>query len=100
MVNTLQEDTWQSTEIPTEFSDILHGIFNPEGNALNSSVTILDSSTSSSKGVLNTSRDRENSRQEEGVVRTKIKLLKNNILIGGIRYKVNLSFLILCESLG
>ena len=27
----------------------------------------------------------------------KIKLLKNNIQIGGIRYKVNLSFLILCE---
>lgn len=29
--------------------------------------------------------------------RTKIKLLKNNIQVGGIRYKVNLSFLILCE---
>lgn len=100
IINTLLEDTWQSTEIPPEFSDILQSIFNPDGNALNSSVTILDSSTSSAKGILNSSRDKDSSRQEDTVAKIKIKLLKNNMLVGGVRYKVNLSFLVLCEWLG
>ncbi len=30
----------------------------------------------------------------------KFKLLKNNILVGGVRYKVNLSLIILCETIG
>lgn len=73
---------------------------------MNASVTILDSSTSSAKGLnnskgqSNSSLDQNSSRQEDGTPKTKIKLLKNNILISGVRYKVNLSFLILCESLG
>jgi hypothetical protein len=46
---------------------------------------------------MNTSKDRENSQAEEPVARMKIKLLKNSIQIGGVRYKVNLSFVILCE---
>ncbi len=29
IINTLQEDTWQSTEVPQEFSDILNNILNP-----------------------------------------------------------------------
>lgn len=106
-MTTLEEDTWQSTEIPAEFSEILQGIFNPDGNALNASVTILDSSTSSAKNLLNSSkdsinksRDKDSSRQEDVPAKTKIKLLKNNMLIGGVRYKVNLSFLVLCEWLG
>jgi hypothetical protein len=78
----------------------MQAIFNPEGNALNSSVTILDSSTSSARGSLNNSRDKESSRQEDSLAKIKIKLLKNNILIGGVRYKVNISFLVLCEWLG
>lgn len=70
IINTLQEDTWQSTEIPPEFSEILQNIFAPEGSGLNASVTILDSSTSSiglnsssssSKGSgLNQSRNERN----------------------------------------
>lgn len=102
-MGTLQDDTWQSTEIPPEFSDILNNILNPEGTPLNASITILDSSTSSHKH--NSSRDssREMSREEakeEGRVRIKFKLLKNSILVGGVRFKVNLSFLVLCETMG
>jgi hypothetical protein len=54
IINTLQEDTWQSTEVPQEFSEILNNILNPDGTVLNASITILDSS-SASRG--NTSRD-------------------------------------------
>ena len=32
-------------------------------------------------------------------MRIKFKLLKNSILVGGVRFKVNLSFLVLCETL-
>lgn len=47
IINTLQEDTWQSTEVPQEFSDILNNILNPDGTVLNASITILDSSSAS-----------------------------------------------------
>lgn len=46
IITTLQEDTWQSTEIPPEFSDILATLFHPDGQILNGSLTILDSSAS------------------------------------------------------
>jgi len=36
--------------VPQEFSDILNNIFNPDGTALNVSITILDLSSTSSKG--------------------------------------------------
>lgn len=32
-------------------------------------------------------------------MRIKFKLLKNNILVGGVRYKVNLSLIVLCETI-
>jgi len=46
-------------------------------------------------------KDKENSRdiKDESKIRVKFKLLKNNILVGGVRYKVNLSLIILCETL-
>ena len=56
VMGTLQEDTWQSTEIPPEFSDILNNILNPDGITLNASITILDSSTASARSH-NLSRD-------------------------------------------
>lgn len=37
--------------------------------------------------------------KDDSKIRIKFKLLKNNILVGGIRYKVNLSLIILCETL-
>lgn len=67
---------------------------------LNASITILDSSSTKS----NTSRDSckdlsKGDIRDESKARIKFKLLKNNILVGGVRYKVNLSLIILCETI-
>lgn len=67
---------------------------------LNASITILDSSS----GKVNASRDSnkdvsKGEIKDESKVRIKFKLLKNNILVGGVRYKVNLSLIILCETI-
>jgi hypothetical protein len=62
-------------------------------------VTILDSCSTSRGSISRDLSKGDISREEGGKTKSKFKILKNNILVGGLRYKVNLSFLVLCEVL-
>ena len=85
--------------MPGEFIGVLNSITKGvDGNmSQNISITILNDSAEI-KGLnksLNKSLNSSTDKIEKPII--KFKLLKNTILVDGNRYKVSLSFLLLCE---
>ena len=103
MSSCLQDESWMSVQIPLQFSDIIKGIIaSPNKNntstltpSHNLSLTILNSSNPNNISHNNLSKISATDYSEPCSIN--FKILKNNILVDGQRYRLTMSFLLLCE---
>lgn len=88
------DESWQAIEIPSEFVDVLNNIcqWHQEAVATGGEVTILNDSTEMRS--LNRSASQDYSLLKRA---SKFRVLKSNVMVDGVRYKISISFLLLCE---